>query len=238
MSRGASLVFAALLLGGCRTTADRDLGTSGDSLVDPEAQPDDRSSSSRSPNAGTEERSGSATSLIAVAAVEAGGAQPCERMCGSLGDCLFADATYSTSAAGGLELKCLDLCVHSPDAEPAKAEFLACGTESECGQLQACAQRTWAALASARKGPEVGGISSSDASPCQEGCRWVYSCIAGAPPGQIELDPQAYRDMENCEKQCETTDVSDRDYMAKLAPCLANHCSLDGLWHCFEEANK
>ncbi|HVI04061.1 MAG TPA: hypothetical protein VM869_35460, partial [Enhygromyxa sp.] len=179
-----------------------------------------------------------ATSLIAVATTSASEAQPCERVCGSLGDCLLADDAYTITAAGGLELQCLDLCVHSADAAPAKTEFLACGAQTECGPLQACAEQHWTALAAAREGPAVEGVVAPDANPCKLGCRWLYSCLySGAPPGEAAFDPTFEQPATDCVNQCDQMSETDQEYFRTLYGCLINRCSTpDGVYQCIEEA--
>lgn len=234
MTRAALPIVLALLLGGCEKRSSKQLGSPGSSVAGTETQQDDRS---RSPKHKRElsSRSGVASPLIAVPTTNPNEAPPCERVCGSLGDCLLADADEATSAAG-LELTCLDMCVHSPDTAPAKVEFLACGTHSECGSLQACAEQTWTALADARQRPEIEGVVAP-ANTCLLACTWMYSCIStGTPPGQIPFDPDFERLMQQgCVEPCEQ--MPNRNDWGQLPGCFANDCSYDGVTRCIEQAN-
>jgi hypothetical protein len=247
MLRAALLVFAALLGGGCQPGPEAEqLGSPGDSVAGTETKRDDRSPRSRSTDASVASNSGlanslhSLNSLVAVATTSASEAQPCERVCGSLGDCLLAEHDYTTTAASGLELACLDMCVHSPELEPAKIEFLACGSQTQCGPLQACAERSWTALAAARQRPEVAAVIAS-ADPCKLGCRWMFSCMyANLPPGEAALDPQLEQLTNDCTHQCDdgSLSASEREYFAQLPACMVNRCSIEGVYYCYEEAMR
>lgn len=234
MSRAALLIVLGLLPGGCEKGSSKEPGSPGSSVAGTETQKDNRSRSAKHSRE-LSSRSGVASPLIAVPTTAPGEAPPCERVCGKLGDCLLADADAATNAAG-LELTCLDMCVHSPDTAPAKLEFLACGTQSECGSLQACAERTWTALADARQRPEIEGVIAP-ANTCLLACTWLYSCIiSGTPPGQVPFDPEFERMMQQgCVEPCEQTPV--RESWRELPGCLANHCSTDGVSRCVDEAN-
>lgn len=234
MPRAALLVVLALLPSGCEKRSSKQLGSPGSSVAGTETQQDDRS---RSPKHSRDlsSRSSVASPLIAVPTTAPTEAPPCERVCGKLGDCLLADADEASSAAG-LELTCLDICVHSPDTAPAKVEFLACGTQRECGSLQACAERSWTALADAGQRPEIEGVVAP-ANTCLLACTWMYSCILSAtPPGQVPFDPDFERMMhESCVAPCEQ--MPDRGDWGHLPGCFANNCSYDGVYRCVEEAN-
>jgi hypothetical protein len=244
VSRPALLVAAALLVGSCRTASEAErIGSPGGSVAGTETRQDPRSSRAGPSEVG---RPGLATSLIAVATTNANEAQPCERMCGTLGDCLLADPDYTSVAAGGLELQCLDMCVHSPDGEPAKTEFLACGGQvdsdsrrsaADCDPLQACAERTWAALAASRRGPEVSGVAGVLADSCELGCKWMYSCMStNMPPGEAYLNPDFERSMnENCINQCEHLPQTEYNTLSRMPSCLAHQCSMEGVYQCWEE---
>jgi hypothetical protein len=234
MLRLALLAIAALLVGGCRTAADADhTGSPSGSIAGTEAKQDRLRT--KPAHAASATNSGLANSLIAVTATSASEAQPCERMCGSLGDCLFADDDYTTIAAGGLELQCLDMCVHSPDGDPAKTEFLACGSHSTCDQLQACAERNWLTLAASRRGPEIAGVVGSAIDPCQNGCWWTYACMGmGKPPIEAYVDENFEREVQNsCVDRCDEMAESERVQWITMGECLPNHCSsVEDSYHC------
>jgi hypothetical protein len=102
MLRLGPLALAALLVGGCRPAADADhTGSPSDSIAGTETK-QNRPSSKKPIELTPKKSSGLANSLIAVTATSVSEAAPCERMCGSLGDCLFADDTYTTAGAGSL----------------------------------------------------------------------------------------------------------------------------------------
>jgi hypothetical protein len=236
MRRLAPLALVMLLgslVGGCRPDADH---TAPDGSIAGTETKHDRSASAKS-TAAAAASSGSAKSLTRVTATSVDEAEPCERMCGSLGDCLFVDDAYTTVAASGLELQCLDLCVHAPDTEPAKTDFLACGNQTACGQLQACAERTWDALASVRRGhgPTIASVVTN-VDPCKDGCRWVYSClITGSPPGEAQVDEYIQKEINACLSRCEGDEITDADLESwiKMAECLPNHCtSVDDAYTC------
>ncbi len=232
MSRPALLAVFALVVGACRTAADAEpVGSPDDSVAGTETR-SQGSTSKRPAGVGSTGETALATTVVAVATTNAGDAQPCERVCGSLGDCLLTDDDYTAQVAGGLELECLDMCVHSPDSEPAKTEFLACGGESECGQLQACAERNWTALANARRRPEQAGGVVASADPCMAGCRWWFACAStGQPPGEAYIDPQLEILMEECFKQCDNE--SERQRLTRIGKCLTTHCA-DEPYLCIE----
>jgi len=230
-------IVAALLASGCRAPNEGDAtGSPGGSIAGTETRHD-----LHRPGAGAQAntvtaRAGSSRSptLTLVTTTAAADAQPCERVCGSLGDCLRTDSDHPALTAGGLELECLDRCVHSPADSPAKADFLACGTHDECGPLRTCATEHWAPLAGARHSPTVSGVAVSN-DPCRSGCRWLYACMfTNMPPGEAYLDPQLEIQMNTCMDECDGADhLRDvRDAMIKLANCLPTHCSADRLYDC------
>ena len=234
MSRPALLLCVALLVGGCKKAEGERASAPAASVAGTEAKRSDRSPSSRPLDNNRDGKP--ATSLIAVATTSASEAQPCERVCGNLGDCLLADDDYSSATAGGLELMCLDMCVHATDDAAAKAEFLACGSQSECGPLQACAERTWTALAEARTAPAIEGVAAPVADPCKLGCRWVYACMYGSKPGDAWVDPQTEQNLNDCFSACEQLPPQDIQYLPKMPACLAHRCSMEGVYLCFEES--
>jgi hypothetical protein len=232
MSR-SGLVLALLLVGGCRTAADAEqIGSPGGSVAGTEAKAGKQSNqytSTATAGSGT----GLANALVAVTTITAGEAQPCERVCGSLGDCLFADDSYTAPIAGGLELECLDMCVHSPDNDRAKIDFLACASNTECGPLQACAEQSWTALAAARQSPDVSGIVAS-ADPCKAGCRWYWACTqTGSPPGEAYLDPELDRQMNYCVDDCDNMQPDQRRMWVSFSECIPTHCAYDRIEDCF-----
>lgn len=229
-----------LLASSCPIAADTDGPDSPDhSIAATETHPDKRRERPKSADASDRDhgpRSSLAHALVAVVSTPASEAEPCERMCGGLGDCLLADPDYSPANAGGLELQCLDLCVHSPDDHPAKAEFLACGAHDQCAGLQNCAEQHWSALAKTRRGPKVGGVLTS-ANPCKTGCRWLYACVyTNMPPGAGTLDSSAQQQLQTCISDCDerTYDNDTQAMMAMLAACLPTHCNAGTMHECWE----
>src|SRR5690606_9910267 len=98
-----------------KTAADGDSAASpAESIAGAQTQSGERSSE-RKPGSAEAGNSNLGRSLVAVATINPDAAQPCERVCGSLGDCLLIDDAYTTAVARGLELECLDLCVHAPE---------------------------------------------------------------------------------------------------------------------------
>jgi hypothetical protein len=176
---------------------------------------------------------GLARSLVAVTGTSLGDASPCERTCGRIGDCLFESDDYREPEAGGLELECLDLCVHTPkDAEPHQA-LLKCEQRSSCGELIECAEASWAALGELREGPTVEGFTAT-VDPCKAGCRWLYSCMfSSAPPGDAYMDPAIEEQVRYCERSCENMEPQERETYINLGRCLPSHCS-SGDSTCFD----
>lgn len=170
-----------------------------------------------------------ARSLVAVATTSAGEAQPCERTCGRVGDCLLETGDVGEFEAGRLELECLDVCVHSPETDGPRSAFLACEQQSGCGPLLGCARSNWDALVGARSGPSVHGITAGGDS-CLDGCLWLFSCMAtGLPPGETPLPPEYEESMRGCESMCE----ANREVYAHFAACLRDNCSPDRQNVCF-----
>lgn len=239
MVRSAPIV-AILLIGGCKKPSDGELGSPSDSLAVSESTHGPGSRAGRSAVERGPTKQASAARLIAVTSTSASDARPCERVCGSLGDCLLADDAYTSTAASGLELECLDLCVHSPDGAPAKAEFLACGREHECGPLQACAEQSWAKLVAARQGPVIAAVEGPSLDGCKSGCAWLYSCsYTNAPPGerQHRMDSMLTTWIDECTHACEQL-PREVEYLSALPRCLVDRCSSEGVWQCYEENNR
>jgi hypothetical protein len=225
MPRSALFVVASIalaLVGGCRPAADAEPvgspGGPGAGVAGTEAEGSRPKPGSGRP--GTD-KDGPARSLVAVAITKSGEAGPCERVCGSLGDCLLADEDYSSAVAGRLELQCLDLCVHAPDDNAGKRGLLGCGGQA-CPELAACAERSWAAMSAGSSRVEPGAVVSNN-DPCMEGCQLLWSCMAsGQPPGRAG-DPDLEREMEKmCTQTCESLE---REVMIQLRPCVVDHCS-------------
>ncbi|MFO7563544.1 MAG: hypothetical protein R6X02_12935 [Enhygromyxa sp.] len=236
MSRIALLALAATLIGGCRTAADGEPpGSLSESIAGTEARRDDRTSKG-APGPGVAPKSKLARSLIAVATVSPADAQPCEQVCGRLGDCLLADDAYTSVVAGGLELDCLDLCVHAPDDAAAKREFLACGSEAECGQLQSCAAHSWASLGEVHRQPPTGdAVAPTNA--CKVFCRWMYGCsYGGTPPSGGSYAPHVESEIEMCTNSCEQGPASEREMWAVLATCIdaISDCSWEHVDQCVQ----
>jgi hypothetical protein len=177
-----------------------------------------------------------ARSLVAVAATSPGEAQPCERTCGRVGDCLLETGDSSSRSefeASRLELECLDLCVHSVESDPTRSAFLACEQQSSCGELLGCARSNWDALAANRVGPTVQGVTGSG-NAC-EGCRWMYSCmITGMPPGQAYMDPVYEESIRSCEATCESISPQERETYQAFSDCLRSNCSPDRQHVCWD----
>jgi hypothetical protein len=178
-----------------------------------------------------------ARSLIAVAATSYSDAQPCERVCGRVGDCLLEDGEdgeISEFEAGRLELECLDMCVHSPKGSGPRSAFLACENQLGCGPLLGCARSNWDALVATRSGPSVQGITTGGDS-CDDGCRWYLSCmITGLPPGQAQLAPEYEEAIRSCEVQCETIQPAERESFTHITDCIKDNCSHDRQSVCYE----
>ncbi|PRQ04179.1 hypothetical protein ENSA5_10170 [Enhygromyxa salina] len=194
-----------------------------------------RANKAASAEASADAGTGLARALVSVASTSASEAEPCERTCGRLSDCLRESDDFRASEAGGLELECLSLCVHAPDDSPARASFLACEQRDDCGAVRSCAADGWTELAEVSHGPAIEGITAAAGDPCKAGCRWMYSClISGAPPGEAYLDPQFEEQMITCENSCDSLDPADRETFVYLAECLPNHCGFgqgDECWN-------
>ena len=151
MSRRAALLGAAALLAALAcsnlacTKVERD-AVAVDAPSDAAAGPEARGRSASAAAAKTElARSaeldtGLGHALVAVASTTPGDSEPCERTCGRLGDCLFASEDFGELEAGGLELECLDLCVHAPDEAAVRGRFLTCEERQSCGEVISCAR--------------------------------------------------------------------------------------------------
>lgn len=232
-SRGCVIaLLGSLALLGCNK-ADAGTGTVGS----PNASAAGREA--REPGSGVADTSkaGSAgalaRSLVAVAATTPGDAQPCERTCGRVGDCLLENADVGEFEAGRLELECLDVCVHSPESDGPRSAFLACERQTGCGPLLGCARSNWDALVAARSGPSVQGITTGGHT-CADTCEWWLSCmISGVPPDQGTLPPEYEEYVRSCEMQCENT-PDEREMYMRLGDCARANCSPDRLSACME----
>lgn len=173
-------------------------------------------------------------SLVAVAATSPSDAQPCERTCGRVGDCLLADEDVGEFEASRLELECLDVCVHAPENEAARSAFLACDEPSGCGELLGCARLNWDALVAARSGPAVQGITTGGGDSCFDSCQWWLSCMVnGVSPDQAPLPSEYEESLRSCEMQCETS-PAERDLYRNLGECARANCSPERLMACYD----
>jgi hypothetical protein len=238
-SRGCVLGLLGLLgLLGMAVPACKPDAGSGTPLGSPSAAAAGREASS--PNAGVEGKStvgtgGLARSLVAVAATNFADAQPCERTCGRIGDCLLETEGHQAEFdASRLELECLDLCVHSVEDGHPRTAFLACEQKSNgCGELLGCARSNWDALVASRTGPTVQGVTGGGNS-CTDGCRWMYSCIyTGAPPGHAYLSPEQEEQQRYCESMCESMSPTDQEVYVRFGECLRSNCSPERYELCF-----
>ena len=223
MARPALLALAAIALLGCRPAADASsgpAGSPGDSVAGTEV-PGSSGTRSRSPVAELVSTGALARSLVAVTATSATEAAPCERVCGSLGDCLLADDGYTASVAGRLELQCLDMCVHAPDDSAAKRSFLACGGQ-ECAGLEVCAENNWAALGANYVRAESAPVADSG-DGCETACHWFYSCISfSQPPDRAPVDSE--QDMQRtCVQMCQ--EPSEADLILQIRSCVTQNCT-------------
>lgn len=174
-----------------------------------------------------------ARSLVAVAATSPGEAQPCERACGRVGDCLLETRDVGEFEAGRLELACLDACVHSPESDGPRAAFLACEQQSGCGELLGCARSNWIPLVAAHSGPSVHGITTGGDS-CLDNCQWMFSCmISGTPPGQVPLDPMYEESIRGCATNCEVLSPDERETYTRIAECLRSNCGSNSYDACY-----
>jgi hypothetical protein len=237
MPRSALLVVAAIaLVAGCRPAADAEpLGSPGGRAAGAARTEVDgapaRPESARSDS----DEAGRASSPVAVAKLDHD-AGPCERACGSLGDCLLAAEDYSSAVAGRIELECLDLCVYAPDEHASKRELIAC-SERSCPELAACAERNWAGLEAASQALDL-SVAVVDSDPCIESCRSLWSCLAsGQPFGGVQLDPDSQHELDtNCVLTCES--AGEREIMAKVWPCVKDRCNdRDGIYECWFAVN-
>lgn len=222
----------AIALLGCNKT-DAGSGT----LGSPDASAAGREAATPSSRIGDASTSGNtdalARSLVAVAATKPGEAQPCERTCGRVGDCLLDTGDVGEFEAGRLELMCLDMCVHSPESDGPRAAFLACEQQSGCGELLGCARSNWDALVATRSGPSVHGVTVGGDS-CIESCQWWLACMLnGVPPDQAPIPPEYQESLRSCETQCETT-PSDREMFTRLGDCMRANCSPERQPVCWE----
>jgi hypothetical protein len=177
---------------------------------------------------------GLARSLVAVAATSPGEAQPCERACGRVGDCLLESKDVGEFEAGRLELACLDACVHSPESDGPRSAFLACERQSSCGELLGCARSNWDALVAAHAGPTVQGITTGGDS-CLDACQWLFSCmISGVPPSQAGLSGEYEETIRGCATNCEVLSPAEQEGYMRIRDCLHSNCGPDRHNMCYE----
>ena len=188
--------------------------------------------SDRDANADADAATALTRSLVTVASIPPTDAQPCERICGRVGDCLLETHDVADFDAGRLELECLDSCVHSPTDGQTRTDFLACEQESSCGDLLGCARTNWEPLLASRVGPVVNGVTTGG-DGCIEGCRWLFWCIyTNTPPGSGYLSPDAEEGIRGCEANCSVLQPAEREQMAYWAECLPTHCSQEQFSAC------
>ena len=170
--------------------------------------------------------------LVAVVATEASATPPCERVCGRLGDCLFESEDHSTRTAAGLELQCLDMCVHNPETSLAREAMIGCARHPGCAELRSCAAHQWDALAAGQREHEIEVIASDNV--CMEACRWMHACLwTGQPPGAAYL-PEVEDYVRECQDRCPEISQSERDKLATLYACLPDNCSYERAMSCWE----
>jgi hypothetical protein len=232
-SRGSVIAMLGLLLACNKTDAGTStLGSPNASVAGNEADKPG-SKAARSSEAGSADAL--ARSLVAVAATSLGDAQPCERTCGRVGDCLLEGGDVGEFEAGRLELECLDVCVHSPESEGSRSAFLGCEQQSGCGELLGCARSNWDALVASRTGPSVQGITASG-DACVDSCRWMYSCMfSGMPPGQATLPAEYEEYVRSCDTMCETISPAEYELYARLGDCMRSNCGSDRQNDCFND---
>lgn len=163
----------------------------------------------------------------------------CERMCGSVGDCLreggdVSDAGHVRDAVH-LELTCLDLCVNVDATSEVGKRFRACEGRDACDPLLSCARKDWDAAAKAR-----GTVFTQiDAAPsydtCELVCGGMYSCMYHDRPLQQlrERGQQFEQDVASCMRSCEP----DTESMMALALCThEDTCAQQ--WECWQQAQN
>lgn len=173
--------------------------------------------------------------FVAVAATAPAEAEPCERTCGRVGDCLLETRDVDEFEAARLELECLDLCVHSPDDAKPRTAFLACEQQSACGEVLGCARSNWDALVAAHVRPAfVDTTVSSGSDRCIDGCYWLFSCVlTGAPPDAGRWSTTEYENyIRECAKNCESATEQERAMWVYFAECMQTHCSMHGYESC------
>lgn len=228
---GLALVLVGTVLIGCN-----DKPTGGATLDSPDAAA--AGSEARAQRARSDRTSltGGATpvrSLVAVASTSAKEAEPCERTCGRVGDCLLDGDEVNAFEAGRLELQCLEMCVHTPESQ-VRSAFLGCEAKSACSELLGCARSKWEPLAATHQGLAVQGFTARAADPCTDGCRWMYYCSqTGAPPGQATLSPEYEQQMRACEAACEAGGPYDRELWIRFVECAPTKCSPMEIINCF-----
>lgn len=151
-------------------------------------------------------------------------AQPCERMCGRVGDCLGERG--DARDARHLELTCLDLCVNVEPGSDAGARFTACEARDSCDQLLECTRKEWDAVANARGTivKVIGPSPSANYNTCELVCGGMYSCIYyDQPLRQLsERSPQFDKELSACVENCDPNAES----MRALADCAyENTCA-------------
>lgn len=163
------------------------------------------------------------SSLISVASVTPEAAQPCEHLCGRVGDCLH-ETGRRADLSTRLELECLDACVHSPVEAPAREQFLACEATTDCAALTGCAEGRWTELLAARVRPEIEGIIDT-APTCELACEWLISCVSTlSPPGSRPRDSYTDTQIRGCVDVCEHDSVMFTEY-TEIYECIVESCA-------------
>lgn len=221
---GLALACVACAPSGSKAGESQGASESVDARTDAEATP----SSARMPSSSLAATSSPGSlAPVAVVALDASEARPCERLCLNVGDCLFADEGYSDRAAAGLELECLDLCVHAPAEAPERASFLRCEQRSSCGELTTCVGDLWEPLRASHAPRETAAVEALT-NGCESACTWLYYCLfTGQAPGEFGLEQSMQEGLDSCVKNCEDLGPAEQEEMGRMLPCLYDECTKD-----------
>ena len=233
---GPRVVGLALVLVGTALIGCNDKPTAGATLDSPDAAAAGTEARAQRARSDRTSLAGGATpvrSLVAVASTSVGEAEPCERTCGRVGDCLLDGDEVNAFEAGRLELACLETCVHTPESQ-VRAAFLGCEAKPGCDELLGCARSNWEPLSATHQGPAVQGFATRPADPCVNGCRWYFYCaFANAPPGEGYLAPEYDVQMLDCEANCESGAFDSRLWL-RFNECAPTKCSSMDISNCFD----